>query len=67
VYDLWKYAAPNTTTIATSTTTSVPVVIASMYMAKVDVSIVDCTDSAESDVIFVVSIGVDVADGCCEV
>jgi hypothetical protein len=36
-------------------------------MARVDVSIVDYADSAKSDVVLVVSIGVDVADGCCEV
>ena len=59
MYDLWKYAAPNTTTIATTTTTSAPVVIASMYIARVDGSIMDCADSAKLD-------EVDVADDCCE-
>lgn len=41
-------------------------VIASMYIARVDVSIVDCTDSATFDVVLVASTDADVTDNGCD-
>ena len=61
---MWKYAAPITasTTITIRMMTRAPVTTASIYMARVDVSALDCTDSAMFDDVHEVAVSTDDAE-----